>query len=754
MWAASIVLAAFFALLPATKVSLAGVGGIDQQETSDASGPWMPEGSFPRAIDPFKGTQPTADLGPTEVALLGQLGRHAKVPLRISYHATTGKVRFIGADVQQPIPQMPGLATSATCVEGARAFLSAYGALFGLSDQSRELVVMRERTADGGRAFVRFQQVYEGIPVLGGELIVQMDSHLRVISAHGEVLPDVNVDMGSSIGAEAAREKAMRLVAKHYGLFETTLTATKPELWVYSPILLGAPGPCLVTLVWRMDVTSSDLLPVRELVLVDATRGNLVLHFDQIGAAKSRQVYDNGNDAQAGLPGNGPVRGEGWGPTGIPSVDDAYSYLGDTYDFYYSVHGRDSIDDAGMPLICTARYCEPWGACPYPNAYWTGSQVVFGQGFSVADDVVAHELTHGVTRHESNLFYFVQSGAINEALSDIWGEFVDLSNGKGNDDASVRWLIGEDLPDGAVRSLSNPPDLGCPDKMSSALFQCGLEDNGGVHTNCGVGSKAAYLMTDGGTFNGITVTGLGITKVAQIFYEVQTNLLTSGADYQDLYDALIQASVNLIGTSGISRADVQQVRNAVDATEMNLRPADCTAVESPLCDGGLAKTLFFDDMEDSALGNWVAVPIVGGSEWYYVSNYAASGDSSLWGSNQATVSDSYAFMDSAVRLPSNALLHFGHAFDFESWGSDLYDGGVIEYRIDGSATWHDAGPLIVENGYNGTIDDCCDNPLAGRSAFTGASYGYISTYLDLATLAGQNVRFRFRIGTDWRVSHS
>jgi Zn-dependent metalloprotease len=85
------------------------------------------------------------------------------------------------------------------------------------------------------------------------------------------------------------------------------------------------------------------------------------------------------------------------------------------YDFYAVQHGRNSIDNSGMKIISTVHYDSG-----YDNAFWNGSQMVYGDayGFPLADDVVAHELTHGVTEHESNLFYYYQSGAINESFSD------------------------------------------------------------------------------------------------------------------------------------------------------------------------------------------------------------------------------------------------------------------------------------------------------------------------------------------------
>jgi hypothetical protein len=119
------------------------------------------------------------------------------------------------------------------------------------------------------------------------------------------------------------------------------------------------------------------------------------------------------------------------------------------------------------------------------------------------------------------------------------------------------------------------------------------------------------------------------------------------------------------------------------------------------------------------------------------------------------VSDYYIAMTASVPLPGsgNILMHFNHAYEFEyGGGPTYYDGGILEYSID-DGPWQDAKDLIIVNGYDGKIDlssnyPSLDSPLAGRSAFVGSSHGYISTKLDLTSLAGESVRFRFRIGTD------
>jgi hypothetical protein len=513
------------------------------------------------------------------------------------------------------------------------------------------------------------------------------------------------------------------------------------------------------SLVWRTQVTPAALAPIRELVLVDAHLGAVILNFNQIDTARNRRTYDAFNTTS--LP--GVLTCTEANPTcsgGDSHEAAAHIYAGATYDFYQNEHGRDSIDNAGMTLISTVHY-----GSNYANAFWDGQQMVYGDGygFPLADDVVAHELTHGITDHESQLFYFYQSGAINESFSDVWGEFVDRFQATGNDTGDALWAIGEDISGlGAIRNMQNPPLFGDPDRMTSSIYFCeqselatGDGDNGGVHINSGVNNKAAYLLTDGGFFNGYTVTGLGYTKVADLYYEVQTNLLTSAADYADLYDALIQACTNL----GYSAGDCQEVQDAVNATAMNQQPTGCPAPHAPVCDAGLPTNLFFDDIESGG-GNWTKGSNTGTAYWFVPHTtenlglpgpYATSGIGNIWGFDQGNISDTYLAMKNSVALPSNAFLHFNHSYGFESSvpsGTNKYDGGVLEYSLNGGVSWTDAGPLITENGYNGVLSSGYGNPLGGKQAFSADSRGYISTRLNLNSLAGQNIRFRFRIGTD------
>lgn len=670
---------------------------------------------------------------------------------RVGVHAGTGKVSFIGSDPGAPL-QTAAAAKGLLADAAAMAFIRDLGPLFGLRDPGKELKIMKQGSMADGRSMVRYQQLHQGVPVIAGEIIVNMDSGRGLLSMGGEVSPSPALSTTPGVAADEARATAVGAVAKWHGVSAGSLEATTPELWIYDPRLVG-PGDMPASLVWRMEVRAKGLDPIREFVLVDAQRGSISLHFNLIKSAKDRRTYD-ANSADV-LPGALQCieSDDNNACTGglIPDADYAHRYAGDTYDFFSTYHGRDGIDGLGMTIVSTVRYCRTGFPCPYANAFWNGVQMVYGAGFPRADDVIGHEIAHGVTENTSNLLYYYQSGAINESLSDLWGEFIDQTNGSGTDSAAVKWKMGEDVPGlGAIRDMKNPTLFGDPDRMTSVLYNQDINftDNGGVHTNSGVNNKAVYLMTDGATFNGKTVTGLGIAKVAKIYYEAQTNLLTSGSNYYDLYHYLYQACQNLVGTAGITASNCQQVRNATDAVEMDQEPIPGFEPIASLCPTvQVPNDLFFDNMESSA--NWLFSDLTGTNSWSFIEGYAASGTTSLYVDDVATVTDSLASMQAGVLLPAGALLHFKHAFWFEAITTTYFDGGVLEYSTNGGSTWSDAGALFAEGkGYDGLISNGFSNPLGGRSAFVGNSHGYVSSRYSLSSLATQTVRFRFRQAND------
>ncbi len=482
----------------------------------------------------------------------------------------------------QPASRAAGVPSNASPQTLARAFLAGPRSQVGPSDSGTELELTSVQPSAANGTVVRFAEKVGGVPVFGAEVLVDLDRSGDVRSAASESLPGPAPDLRASISPTQASATALAEVVARTGADRASLTTSPAQQWIYDPRILGRTGTPAATLVWGTDVTSVRGAIVNRLVFVDANAGSVVLDLDQIESAKDRRICDAANSASQ-VPCVAPLRTEGMPASTVVDVNDAYDYSGDTYDFFYLAVGRDSLDNRGTPLISTVRYCET-DSCPLENAFWDGSQMAFGLGYAAADDVVGHELTHGVTTHMSDLIYDGQSGAINESLSDTFGEFVDLTNSGGTDTPDVRWKLGEDIPGvGVIRDMANPPAFDDPDRMGSPLYYNGTADDGGVHSNSGVGNKLTSLLTDGGTFNGRTVTGVGLAKAAPIIYWA-ANLLTTSSDYAAYGRALQASCASLIGTGGISEADCVEVATAGQAVEIIPIP---TAPLAPATPAGL-----------------------------------------------------------------------------------------------------------------------------------------------------------------------
>jgi len=659
-------------------------------------------------------------------------------PVEFSRSENTGQINYLSTTQAHPVPlfSSPDASAEARALE----FITTYGKSFGVTSAKQIRTVKVSGKDEVGMEHVRLQQLHKGIPVTAGEMTV----HLRgnsVVSVLSKTVPGLDdLDVTPQI-TPADAEKTVQELLEKLGIDNASLS--KPKLEVFNKSLLqGGKQPAY--LAWFIEAKKLD---VREYVWVDAHRGTILLHFSQLAEARKRKIYDTFSSDI--LPGT-LVRSEGQGPTGDADADKAYLFSGHTYDYFKNQHGRDSYDGFGATIISTVHYCDFSFPCPYENAFWNGDQMVYGEGFSAADDVDAHELTHAVTENSARLFYYTQSGALNESFSDIFGETVDLGNGAGNDNGSVRWLLGEDVPgSGAIRNMKNPGAFNDPGQVNDANFKCDINDGdqGGVHSNSGVPNHAYALMVDGGSFNGQNVTGIGLTKAGKIEYRALTQYLTSGSTFLDDYNALQRACTDLIGTAGITSANCTQVKNALNAVKMNA-PVCSKPVAPALCatPSAKVKTLFFDGLEASG-GNFVSSDF---TVWSIVQGYASAGSLSMFGAGTPDNSDTNYKMTKNVLIPAaGARMQFDHAFEFESDAFSRYDGGVVEYSTDNGISWFDAGNLqSAGQKYNGKITNTSGNPLGGRNAFTATSFGYTATQLNLGALKGKNVRFRFRIGTD------
>ncbi len=621
----------------------------------------------------------------------------------------------------------------------ALAFVDMYGASFGLTNRSQVRFARARRDALGVE-HVRFQQQHEGVPVAGAEFLVHMRGS-RVSAANGRVLDRLPSEMQPAILPAAAVDVAGDVVRKYRAQASAGATFTEPRLEILNRGFLEHRTGAASRLAWFVEAVGVGL---REFIWIDARTGSVLLHFNQLHSALNRQVYNASNTSI--LPGTF-ARGEGNPPTGNVDVDAAYDQSGITYNFFLNFFGRDSINGAGAAIVSSVNWNGGVGTCP--NAFWNGSQMVYCAGFAGADDVVGHEISHAVTQFEANLYYYVQSGALNESFSDILGETIDLTNDTGADTPGNRWVVGEDLPGGAVRHMMDPTVMGSPGKMSDdTLFWCNtLSDGGGVHTNSGIPNHAYALMVDGGTYNGYTISGIGLTKAVKIQYRALTTYLTTSSGFLDNFSALNQSCSDLIGTDGITAADCAQVTRALTAVEMNAQWG-CVdpflLVEPSMCPAGGTPTYLFNDGFEGNNPAWIASS-TSATQWGLQSFNVFEGSLALYGPDPSAVSDHSLAMPVSVALPAGARAMFSHVPDFEH----TFDGGVVEYSTNGGGSWTDATPMS-DGGLqpDGPLCPFCNNPLANRLAWSLASYGYKPTRLNLATLAGQNVRLRFRIGTD------
>ena len=239
------------------------------------------------------------------------------------------------------------------------------------------------------------------------------------------------------------------------------------------------------------------------------------------GPHLDRRIFDA---HRAGtLPGT-LVRSEGQPASGDPGVDEAYDGFGATYALYWDVFERNSIDDRGLGLVGSVHYLAR-----YDNAFWDGTEMVFGDGdgmyfnrFTVAVDVIGHELTHGVTAQEAGLTYHDQPGALNESLSDVFGSIVK-QYALQQTAADADWLIGEGLFTSrvhgvALRSMKAPgtayddPVLGKdPQPADMSGYVTTTADNGGVHINSGIPNRAFYLAA-------VALGGSSWEKAGRVWY--------------------------------------------------------------------------------------------------------------------------------------------------------------------------------------------------------------------------------------------
>jgi Zn-dependent metalloprotease len=704
----------------------------------------------------------------------------------------------------------------------AFGFLGQHGALIGMSTteqsiaagvpalpgtKASKLQAAKVTTDELGNKHVRLSQSYQGLPVFGAQVVVHMNNQ-GITAVNGNFVPDVAVTTTPAITAQKAGQIATGLLRKQLG--NLAFSVGKTELSVYRTGLLeGFAGQNV--LAYSVEVAGGQ--NVKEQVWLNALTGSLLNRISLVPDALYRVVYTPKYDSAN--PDLFVVRKEGDAPSLVPVVNDLYDFTGQTYNLYSSAFGRDSFDAAGKTMRTVYLVNDQ---CP--NAYWDGQTTNYCPDIT-GDDVVSHEWSHAYTQYTHGLIYSYQSGALNESYSDIFGETVDLINGVdgsgGSDNehraiyddsngvpvqtgGGARWRIGEDVKSlnqpalGILRDMYQPTYYGNPDKVSSPNYSCGADDNGGVHKNSGVPNLAYALLVDGGTFNGQTINGIGLTKAAAIYFRAESVYQIPTTNFANHEQSLRAAAADLVGAQlyelststknrtpsaqTITQADITELGKVMAAVEMSQPAAQCsfTPVLDPntpaACDGNT--TIFADDFEDGNLDGWTKASAGTFAGWPNfnwtvrgqlpenhagMAAFAVDPPDGVCGDPNGDYSGKFSMDSPSITVPANVdnlKVSFEHFVETEA----AVDGGNVYLSVNGGAFTQIPASRFTFNPYNGALraappTDQNTNPKAGEDAFSGSNIGtgmgsFGTSIVDLSGLAspGQTIKVRFEFGLD------
>ena len=489
----------------------------------------------------------------TLVLLAGQalaVGVHAPLPSLPDSQARAlaglPEVRLLSFDgngVPTFVAGHLGRLSRGEAVGASLAFLDGSGPL--LRATGREAFALARLDRDQlGQVHVRFQQYIGALPVVGGEMIVHSEEATgEVLALSGRFVPAEGLPVEATVDPREAVQQA----AVEAGIVDG-LALEEPSL-VY---VVENEKPYLA---WTARIRWADWDGEQiDRVFADANTGELVARHGLIHRALNRKIY-NGNHTDPDyptLPGT-LMFSEGATSSSDAAAWDCYLNFGYTYNYYKNRFNRDSYNGSGASLIGTVHVGTNW-----VNAYWNGSQMVFGDGdgvdatyLSKALDVVAHELTHAVTENSANLTYSNESGALNEAMSDVFAAGTEVyKDGSVNSDT---WKVGEDCwtpatAGDALRYMNNPTADGQSYDYYPERYT-GTSDYGGVHLNSGIANLAFYLLSQGGTHprskTTISVPAITITKAEQVFYRALTVYMTSSTNFEGARNATAQAATDL-----------------------------------------------------------------------------------------------------------------------------------------------------------------------------------------------------------------
>ncbi|MFE0645556.1 M4 family metallopeptidase, partial [Streptomyces sp. NPDC058877] len=487
-------------------------------------------------------------------------------------------------------------------IKAADADKAATAKALGLGTQ--EKLVVRDVVQDrDGTTHTRYERTYAGLPVLGGDLIVEetkAGARQSVSKASRAELK--NVDMTARVAPAAASKQALGAARADGSDKAATNRAPRKVVWMAQ----GAPVLAYETVVGGLQ---HDGTPNELHVITDAKTGQKLYEWQGIetgtgntmysgqvtlGTAPSYTLTDTGRGNHKTYNLNGGSSGTGtlfsnstdvWG-NGLPSNKetagaDAHYGAALTWDYYKNVHGRSGIRGDGVGAYSRVHYGNA-----YVNAFWSDSCfcMTYGDGSGnskplTSIDVAAHEMTHGVTSNTAGLNYSGESGGLNEATSDIMAAAVEFYANNAQDKGD--YLVGEKID---IRGNGTPlryMDKPSKDGSSKDSWYSGI-GNIDVHYSSGPANHWFYLLSEGSgaktingvnydspTSDGLPVTGIGRDKAALIWYKALTTKFGSTTNYAGARTGTVDVAKALYGATS---AEVTAVENAWAAINVGSRP--------------------------------------------------------------------------------------------------------------------------------------------------------------------------------------
>ncbi|MBX3734998.1 MAG: M4 family metallopeptidase [Verrucomicrobiae bacterium] len=572
------------------------MAGLGQGGTGPApSLPPVPTNGHPRpALVP-----PPARFSDAQLAVLSDLRWRSGKHLEVRGNPDNNTVRYLeGLSLERPAE----VAEPDRTLEETTAlrFLRRNRELLLLQNPEEELRKTRETRDELGHTQVRYEQRYEGLPVWPAGLTVHMDraGHTHLVT--GAYVP---TPAGLEVVPRLASAEAAELARRRIGV-NPFAPVERQELIVYAPV----DGE--TRLAYRVELHTSPL--DHWLVLVDAASGAIVDSINQVCSAAAvgsgtdlrgqtrpvnlwsangrHYMVDTSKPMFSAVSGTPPSPGNTAGgilvldakgvdpgvnpaayapevissaslTSGFPAMGISASvHLAASYDYFFQRHRRNSFDNQGGTIICVVNV-------PVDNGFWNQGVILLGSvdTYPQSLDFVAHELTHGVTERTANLVYRNQSGAMNEAFSDIFGEATEAFF-LGQAD----WRFGSGLTK-QTRDLKNPnafdvrPGRPFPARMSQfitvndpILDTFTGRDNGGVHFNSSIINHAFYQLVEG------LPGAIGLASAERIFYRALTTKLTQQSQFIDCRLACVQSAVEIFGPGSPEAIRTGEAFNAVE----------------------------------------------------------------------------------------------------------------------------------------------------------------------------------------------